>query len=66
MAQHLEINELPRRRRIGVLDRDPRTRVAARPLDDGTTEIIRVIEFLWPAGEASVQPVLWVQRELLH
>ena len=36
-----------------------------RPLDDGTTAIVRVIEFVWVVGEA-VQPVLMVKRELLH
>jgi hypothetical protein len=41
----------------------PRTRV--RPLDDGTTAVVRVIEFVWVAGDA-VQPVLMVKRELLH
>jgi hypothetical protein len=36
-----------------------------RPLDDGTTEVVRVIEFELPAGK-SIQPVLLVERELLH
>jgi hypothetical protein len=40
-------------------------RPSVRPLDDGTTESVRVIEFVWRAGEA-IQPVLMVERELLH
>ena len=40
-------------------------RAAVRPLDDGTTAIVRVIEFVWPAGE-SIQPVLLMERELLN
>jgi hypothetical protein len=40
-------------------------RTPVRPLDDGTTAVVRVIEFVWVAGEA-VQPVLMVKRELLH
>lgn len=35
-----------------------------RPLDDGATELVRVIEFAWTAGGA-IQPVLMVERELL-
>ena len=35
-----------------------------RPLDDGTTELVHVIEFVLPAGEA-VQPVIWLDRQLL-
>ena len=35
-----------------------------RPLDDGTTEVVHVIEFILPAGEA-VQPVIWLDRQLL-
>jgi hypothetical protein len=42
-----------------------RRRAAARPLDDGTTEVLRVIEFVWRAGE-SIQPVLMIERELLN
>jgi hypothetical protein len=40
-------------------------RRSVRPLDDGTTESVRVIEFVWRAGEA-IQPVLMLERELLH
>jgi hypothetical protein len=36
-----------------------------RPLDDGTTELVRVIPFVWRAGPA-IQPVLLVERELLN
>jgi hypothetical protein len=39
-------------------------RAPARPLDDGTTELVRVIEFVLPAGSA-IQPVLWLDRKLL-
>ena len=35
-----------------------------RPLDDGTTELVHVIEFVWPAGDA-IQPVIWLDRQLL-
>ena len=41
-------------------------RQSSRALDDGATEAVRVIEFLWPAGGSSVQPVLLVERELLN
>jgi hypothetical protein len=40
-------------------------RSPTRPLDDGTTESIRVIEFVWRAG-SRIQPVLWLDRELLN
>jgi|RhiMetdeSRZDD1v2_1073273.scaffolds.fasta_scaffold13873_3 hypothetical protein len=40
-------------------------RTPVRPLEDGTTAVVRVIEFVWVAGEA-IQPVLMVKRELLH
>ena len=36
-----------------------------RPLDAGTTESIRVISFVWRSGPR-IQPVLWLDRELLH
>jgi hypothetical protein len=39
-------------------------RPPVRPLDDGTTELVRVIEFVLPAGSA-IQPVLWLERQLL-
>ena len=39
-------------------------RPPVRPLDDGTTELVRVIEFVLPAGSA-IQPVLWLDRKLL-
>jgi hypothetical protein len=45
----------------------PRKRPAnhrVRPLDDGATEQVQVIEFLLQAGD-SVQPVLWLERRLL-
>jgi hypothetical protein len=40
-------------------------RPPVRPLDDATTELVRVIEFELPAGSA-MQPVLWLERELLN
>jgi hypothetical protein len=40
-------------------------RAPVRPLDDGTTEVVRVIQFVWAGGHA-VQPVLMVERELLN
>jgi hypothetical protein len=40
-------------------------RAPVRPLDDGTTEVVRVIQFVWAAGRG-VQPVLMVERELLN
>jgi hypothetical protein len=51
----------PARRRPAETQR----RGPVRPLDDGTTAIVRVIEFVWVAGDA-IQPVLMVKRELLH
>ena len=44
--------------------RDRTRRRPVRPLDDGTTELVHVIEFAWPAGDA-IQPVIWLQRQLL-
>ena len=44
--------------------RDRQRRRPVRPLDDGTTELVHVIEFAWPAGDA-IQPVIWLQRQLL-
>jgi hypothetical protein len=35
-----------------------------RPLDDGTTELVHLIEFILPAGD-SVQPVIFLDRQLL-
>ena len=35
-----------------------------RPLDDGTTELVHVIEFILPAGR-SIQPVIFLDRQLL-
>jgi hypothetical protein len=35
-----------------------------RPLDDGTTELVHAIEFVLRAGDA-VQPVIWLDRQLL-
>ncbi len=40
-------------------------RVAGRPLTDGCTERVRLIEFVWRAGSAQ-QSVILVARELLH
>ena len=44
--------------------RDRTRRRPVRPLDDGTTELVQVIEFGLPAGDA-IQPVIWLQRQLL-
>lgn len=52
----------PERRPPGTVVRPTREHGA---LDDATTEVIRVIEFLW-IGSQGVQPVLMLQRELLH
>ena len=35
------------------------------PFDGEATEIVRVIQFLLPAGDA-IQPVILVERDLLH
>lgn len=43
----------------------PVLRRPVRPLDDATTEMVRVIEFAIPAGSA-IQHVLWLDRELLN
>jgi hypothetical protein len=40
------------------------SRRPVRPLDDGTTELVHVVEFVLPAGDA-IQPVLWLDRRLL-
>lgn len=45
--------------------RAPRHRPAVRALDDGTTERVRLIEFVWGAKPRK-QPVLLVDREWLH
>jgi hypothetical protein len=37
---------------------------ALRPTRGGATEIVRVIQFLWAAGD-DVQPVFFVARQLL-
>jgi len=44
--------------------RERTRRRPVRPLDDGTTEVVHVIEFVLPAGNA-VQPVIWLDRILL-
>jgi hypothetical protein len=40
-------------------------RAPVRPLDDGATELVRVIQFVWRADRAS-QLVLMVERVLLN
>ena len=45
--------------------RTARPAAAVRPLDDAATEQVTLIEFVWRAG-SRVQPVLWLDRELLH
>jgi hypothetical protein len=39
-------------------------RAYVRPVDDGATELVRVIQFLWSEG-GRIQPVLMVERQLL-
>lgn len=41
------------------------SREPAPGLDGDMTEVVRVIEFLW-IGTQGVQPVLMLQRDLLH
>ena len=41
----------------------PRRR-PVRPLDDGTTELVHLIEFVLPAGD-HIQPVIFLDRQLL-
>jgi len=55
------IGPATRRRRSAATQR----RTPVRPLDDGTTSVVRVIVFVWVTGDA-VQPVLMVKRELLN
>jgi hypothetical protein len=56
---------LPRElRRRGGEARRTALRAPVRPLDDDTTESVRVIEFVWRAGDA-FQPVLMLERQLL-
>lgn len=52
------------RRRRPRPRRDAPMRPPVRPLDDGATEVVRVIEFAWMVGD-SIQPVLMVERQLL-
>ena len=49
---------LARHRRVAAL------RPPARSFDDGATELVRVIEFVWMVG-GGFQPVLMVERQLL-
>ena len=48
----------------GDPDQGPTRRRPVRPLDDGTTELVHVIEFILPAGQ-SIQPVIFLDRQLL-
>jgi hypothetical protein len=41
-----------------------RGRRPVRPLNDRTTEVVQVIEFVLQAGDA-IQPVLYLDRQLL-
>ena len=45
-------------------DPAPARRRPVRPLDDDTTELVHVIEFILPAGP-SIQPVIFLDRQLL-
>ena len=49
--------------RAGADTTRPRRR-PVRPLDDGTTELVHVIEFILPAGHR-IQPVIFLDRQLL-
>jgi hypothetical protein len=42
----------------------PTRRRPVRPIDDGTTELVHLIEFILPAGH-SIQPVIFLDRQLL-
>jgi hypothetical protein len=46
-------------------DTDRTRRRPVRPLDDRTTEVVQVIEFVLSAGD-SIQPLIWLDRQLLH
>ena len=67
MASHLStpIPALPQAQRRPLRTVVRPTREPGRALDDDTTEVVRVIEFLW-IGKQGVQPVLLLQRDLLH
>jgi hypothetical protein len=58
----------PRRPRSPAGPADPASprvrRRPVRPLDDGSTELVHVIEFVLPAGDA-IQPVMFLDRQLL-
>ena len=54
----------PRSHECASRVRERTRRRPVRPLDDGTTELVHVIEFVLPAGEA-LQPVIWLDRQLL-
>ncbi|HEY7700736.1 MAG TPA: hypothetical protein VIB02_00370 [Candidatus Limnocylindrales bacterium] len=58
----------PRRPRSPAGSADPASprvrRRPVRPLDDGSTELVHVIEFVLPAGDA-IQPVMFLDRQLL-
>jgi hypothetical protein len=58
----------PRRARSPAGSADPAPprvrRRPVRPLDDGSTELVHVIEFVLPAGDA-IQPVMFLDRQLL-
>jgi hypothetical protein len=41
-------------------------RASVRRLGDGTTELVRVIQFVWVARDDALQPVLMLERELLN
>jgi hypothetical protein len=50
--------------RLDRADEGRQRRRSVRPLDDGTTELVHVIEFILPAGH-SIQPVIFLDRQLL-
>jgi hypothetical protein len=60
LSRGLESSDDPPRSDTGRTRRRP-----VRPLDDRTTEVVQVIEFVLPAGD-SIQPAIWLDRQLLH
>jgi hypothetical protein len=63
-------NATPPAPRVTAATRDTpvgqRLRPPVRPLDDGATEQVTVLEFIWRSSDGeAVQPVLWLHRELL-
>ena len=51
-------------REVGTAPHGRTLRRPVRPLDDGTTEVVQMIEFVLPVGD-EVQPVIFLDRQLL-